>query len=257
MLGSLLASGGLSALGEGLSGLLGHQGYKQAGHSLDDIATMYKNMYNPYIQAGYQSLSDLQDKYGQLMDPTQHMADIMGHYQESPYAQTQQNELQRALGSTAAAGGFSGSPYHQHQVAQNVQNVLSKDMQNYLKDALGIEQEGISGEQGLEQQGLQSTQQLAEALGGIMGQQGELGFQEQRGLGQKASGLGNALSQLLSQYSGYQQTNDLLNPSASQPPMSSFPSIGETSMESNYNDPYWDALNRSGLINNNPLSNVS
>lgn len=235
MLGSLLASGGLSALGTGLGSLLKQGGYKHAQHKLQDIANMYHGMYDPYVSAGQDALGKLQEGYGQMLDPTQHMADIMSQYQESPYAQQQQSELQRALGATAASGGFSGSPYHQHQVAQNVQNVLSKDMQQYLQNALGIEQRGLQGESGLEQQGFQGTQQLAEALGGIMGQQGELGFQQQKGLGQDISGLGNALSRLLSQHAGYQQAQDLL-------------SQGQHPMYSSYNQSIGSPLYNDGDI---------
>ena len=82
------------------------------------------------------------------------------------------------MGNTAAAGGIAGTPLDQMNQAEGIQGLMSKDMQQYLQNALGVFNTGLSGEEGVATRGYDASGKLTDAVGGALNQQGGLAFQD-------------------------------------------------------------------------------
>ena len=150
----------------------------EANKYLDQIPGMGKGYYDPFIQRGGRAGDILEGQYGNLInDPTSLIDKIMGNYETSKGYQTQKDILGRELGASAAAGGVAGTPFHQQQQGEMVEGLLSQDMQNYLKNALGMYQTGLSGEAGLYDKGYGASGSLADLIGGSLNQQAGMAYQ--------------------------------------------------------------------------------
>ncbi|HSH64894.1 MAG TPA: hypothetical protein VLB84_03640, partial [Bacteroidia bacterium] len=148
---------------------------------LNNISQIGQSAYNPYISQGQGAGQILSGEYGRLVkDPTAMLDKIMGSYEPSKYYQFQKDMLSKALGSTAAAGGYAGNPYHQQQEGDMVQGLLSKDMQDYLGSALGLYKTGLGGESDIYGKGFDATGKLADMMGGAEGSKATLAFQGQQ-----------------------------------------------------------------------------
>lgn len=131
--------------------------------------------YQPYVNAGQQSLhalggqySNLLGNYGQLQgqynqlisDPQGVMGHIASGYQESPGYQFQVGQSENAEANRADAGGYAGTPEDQQQGAYVANQLANQDFYNYLNHALGLYKGGLQGSQGLYNQGLSGIQGL-------------------------------------------------------------------------------------------------
>ena len=168
---------------------------KAANQYLNQIPGIGKQYMDPYVQQGQQAQGVLQGQYNQLMNPTSFMDQIMNQYQPSQAYKFQLGDLTGQIGNTAAAGGIAGTPLHQRQQAEMAQNLMSKDMQQYLQNALGIYGTGLQGEQGFYNTGYGASKELMDLLGGALNQQGGLAFnaaqQQQQNKGQMLGTLGS------------------------------------------------------------------
>lgn len=168
---------------------------KAANQYLSQIPGIGQQYMNPYVQQGQQAQGVLQGQYNQLMSPTSFMDTIMSQYQPSQAYQFQLGDLTSQIGNTAAAGGVAGTPLHQRQQAEMAQNLMSKDMQQYLQNALGIYGTGLQGEQGFYNTGFGASKELMDLLGGALNQQAGLAFnaaqQQQQNKGQMLGTLGS------------------------------------------------------------------
>lgn len=169
---------------------------------LQQIPGVGHQYYDPYIQQGQQAGDVLKEQYGQMLDPTAFMDKIYSQYKPSEAYQYQLGELTKGIGSQAAAGGFAGTPLHQQQYGEMAQGLLSKDMQQYLQNALGIQQTGLSGEQDIYGKGFQAGGSLADLLAGNLGTQAGLAFQGQQQQNMNRQALINALGGLLGKGAG-------------------------------------------------------
>lgn len=136
---------------------------------LDQIPDTMKQYYNPYIQSGQQSSQigqneaqgllgnrqSIQDALNQLMSNPQDLyKNLTSNYKTSPGYEFERNEALRGAGNAAAAGGFAGTPQHQRYAGEISQGLASRDFNNYLSNILGMYTQGLSGKQGLYNQGL-------------------------------------------------------------------------------------------------------
>lgn len=130
----------------------------------------------PFQKAGVSALPQLQALAGQ--DPTSVIQGIESKFQTSPGAQEQIAQGIRAANLAASAGGTVGSGAEQKRLAQFAGGVTSEDMQNFLRNVLGVRgaQTGI-------------LQQLA---GGGLGAAGEAGKFGMRG----GEDIANLLAQM-------------------------------------------------------------
>jgi len=173
---------GVGGLGAGVMGLMfpGDSPYDQAKPYYDKIPGMLQNTYNPYIQSGMGSMGQLQGQYGSLINnPGSKLNEIGQGYQQSPGYQWQLGQALQAGNNAAAAGGMAGTPMHQQQQMATAQGLANQDYYNYLGNALGLYGTGLSGQQGMMNQGFNASNELASGLGSTWMNQGNLAMSGQ------------------------------------------------------------------------------
>jgi len=150
-----------------------------ANEYLDQIPGVAHEGYDSYIDAGKDASGKTKDTYESLMnDPQAFISKLMENYQESDAYKYQSDKLGKQMGNTAAAGGIAGTPLDQMNQAEGIQGLMSKDMQQYLQNALGVFNTGLSGEEGVATRGYDASGKLTDAVGGALNQQGGLAFQD-------------------------------------------------------------------------------
>lgn len=156
---------------------------------LADALRNIGNTYNPYITAGQNSLKDLIGRYSQMMnDPAFLENKLASEYKPSAYAQTQQRQTADALNNNAAALGTLGSSYAAQTYGQNMNDLLNRDMQNYIGQGEQMYGQGLAGEQGVNKLGYNA-----------LGQQNQFYSQGAQDDAQAAMSKQNAFNQMIGQ----------------------------------------------------------
>ena len=187
----------------GLMDMFGHDDPAKAANKYSQqIPGVGHKYYDPYIDEGRGAGTRLQGEYNKMLDPTAFMNSIMGNYKESEGARYGRDKLGREIGATAAAGGIAGSPYHQREYGEMAGDIMSKDMHQYLQDALGIYGGGISGEQDIYHKGFDASGSLADLLAGNLNSQGTMAFAGAQQKNMDRQALLNALTKMLSTAGG-------------------------------------------------------
>ena len=168
-----------SGVGNILSGMLIDQGapYQAAMGPYQQYMGQGANVQNPFLQAGQGAIGNYQNWLSGMQNPSGFMNNLMGQYQQSPWAKYQQQQSMRAGNNAASAGGLIGSTPFAQQMQQNSANISSQDMNNWLQNVLGINTQYGAGQQNLMGMG----QNAANALTGLYGQ-------EAQGMGNLAAG---------------------------------------------------------------------
>lgn len=187
-----------------LSKLFGGQNPADAAMPyLNQIPGVGHNAYDPYITAGQTAGQNTQGQYEGLMnDPTGFINKLMESYEPSKGYQFSKDQLTKEMGNTAASGGFAGTSYDQQQQGAGIQGLLSKDMQQFLSNALGVYGTGLQGEQGIADKGYDASGKLADILGGSLNQQGGLAFQGQQQQNANKTSMINSLVKALGMAAG-------------------------------------------------------
>jgi hypothetical protein len=134
----------------------------------------------PYFDAGKGALNPLQDQYSQLLnDPGGHMNKIGESYQQSPGFKFALEQALTAAQHSSNAGGMAGTPTDQFNQMGVATGLANQDYNNWMTNALGQYNKGLSGEQGLAQMGQTAGQNLADMIAQTLAQQGNLEFQGQ------------------------------------------------------------------------------
>ena len=175
---------------------------KAANKYNNQIPGVGHKYYDPFITGGQEAGGVLKGEYNKMLDPTAFMDQIMQHYQTSKGAQYQQDKLGRGIGSTAAAGGIAGTPEHQREYGEMASDINSKDMQEYLQNALGIYGGGIKGEQDFYGKGYDASKEMADLLGGNLASQGSMAYKGAQQTNMDRQALMNALMKALGQAAG-------------------------------------------------------
>jgi len=145
------------------------------------IAPMERQNYNPYIQRGNAAYDIFNPIYSSMAsDPAAFLQKMMGGYTASKDYQLKRDEMNRAAGNTAAAGGMRGSLSDISNEARIDDYLMGQDMQNWLANVMKLQGAGLEGEQHLYDTGFNATQGLTSDLANIFGTQGQLAFQGQR-----------------------------------------------------------------------------
>jgi hypothetical protein len=132
--------GGGAGLGQLFSGLFGNSGapYQAAEKELNDFYNRASGVQNPFYNWGKEGMPKMNDWLGGMKDPSGFINNLMGKYQESPWAKYQQDQSARRFGNEGAASGMSGStPLAQFQ-QQNMHDISSQDMNQWLQNVLGV-----------------------------------------------------------------------------------------------------------------------
>ncbi len=114
----------------------------------------------PYQNAGVGAIGDYQSWLKGQQDPSKFINNLMGGYQESPYAKYMQQQSMNAGQNAASAAGLSGSTPLMQQLQQNAGNIASADQNQWLQNVLGINSQYGQGQQNLMQGGQNAANQL-------------------------------------------------------------------------------------------------
>lgn len=147
---------------------------------LQQIPAVGHQYYDPYINQGQQQGQAAGQTYGQMgQKPNEFLNNIFSNYEPSKGYQFQKDQMLQAARNSAASGGFAGTNYDQQGQAQLVQSLLGGDMQQFLQNILGIQGQGLQGQQHQADIGYGASSNLADMLGGTLNAQGGLAFQGQ------------------------------------------------------------------------------
>lgn len=178
---------GAGMFGSGLGGFLGGM-FGDSGGPYEDAANQYKkwtqkgvDAQNPFYNAGTAATGNLQDWLGGMKDPSGFINQLMGKYQESPWAKFQQQQSSRAGTNAASASGLTGSSPFAQQMQQNSSNISSQDMQNWLANVLGINSQYGAGNEFLSGQGAGAANQISGLYGNNAGRMGEAAYGQKAG----------------------------------------------------------------------------
>jgi hypothetical protein len=171
----------------------------------NQIPGMEKQYYNPYIDRGnsaYNKFNPIIDRMSS--DPTGFLKELMGNYTQSKDFQLKNDQLTRAAGNTAAAGGMRGSLDDINSQAHITDSLMGDDMQRWLGNVLGIQQHGLEGEEGLYNTGFDATKSLTGDLSNVLGTQGSLAFQGQANRNQSHNDLLSGLMKMFGTVGGFE-----------------------------------------------------
>lgn len=196
--------GGLAGLGSLFGGLFSHpeKAYDQAMKQYQQMLQMGGAGFNPFIQAGQGAINPFMQSLNQMQDPTKYMEGIMGKYQQSPFAKQQTDEAMRMAQNQASASGLLGSSPLMQESQKMAADISSKDMQQYLQNAMGIQGSYLGGLQNLMGQGLQGQGGLASLYGGMAPSMGEAAYGGEAAKQQKWPNIFGGLGGILGSFFG-------------------------------------------------------
>lgn len=147
---------------------------------------------NEYLNKIPGSYGDLNDEYGKLMHGDVYDR-LAGGYKQSPGYKYQLDQAMAAGNNAAAAGGKLGTLGHQQLSEETAQGIASQDFDKYMQGQLGLYGQGLGG-----------SQDYANALSNMYGQQAQYGYAGQAGknqargsnIGDIFGGIGGALGSL-------------------------------------------------------------
>lgn len=125
---------------------------------------------NPFVKQGQEAGGNYNNWLGKMSNPQDFINNTMNNYQESPWAKYLQNASNRAGTNAASAEGTIGSTPFAQQQQQNAASISSGDMQNWLKNVLGVNTEYGGGLQNQVGQG----QHASDILSQLFSNQGNL-----------------------------------------------------------------------------------
>lgn len=185
----------------GLAGMFGKYNNPAdvANKSISQIPNSTAPYYAPWLNAGMSTLPKLQGQYDQLTnDPGGKFNQIGNSFHESPGFQFALQQALQSSGHAAAAGGMAGSPQHEQQNMGLATDLANQDYYNYMKGSTDLYGKGLSGMQGLSEQGRESGQSLADQIAQSLADQSKYAYEGQNSknaakssfFGNLGSGLG-------------------------------------------------------------------
>lgn len=213
----IAAAPGIFSAGKGLWDLAHPQKNPAdvANKQLAQTPGMVKPYYDPYINAGRESLETLKNQYGQLTnDPGKRFSELGAGYKESPgYAAT----LKAALGANtnaAASAGMLGTPAHGESAANVAGDVANKDYEAYINHILNLYGIGLGGNADINRQGQSASESYGNLIGNVNNQMSQNLYSGQTG--QNASNAANwnniigGAGQAMQGYNNYNQNQELM-----------------------------------------------
>lgn len=162
---------------------------------IDQIPGQLHQTYDPYINRGNDQYAGLNKQYTSMgQDPTGFLNAMMQSYTPSKSYQLQRDEAMRAAGNTAAAGGMRGSLDDITKQSRLADSLMGQDMQQWLSNAMGIQNQGLQGQQHFYDQGYGMAHDMGGDLANALGTQGQLAYQ---GRAQENQGISDLLGSLM------------------------------------------------------------
>jgi hypothetical protein len=170
--------------------------YEDAMKQYKEYAGKAEGVQNPFLEFGKAGMPLFQNWLSGMQDPSKFINNLMGGYQESPYAKFQQQQGMRTAQNVGSASGLTGSTPLMQFAQQNAQDISGKDMNSWLQNVLGV---NTQYGQGLGQQ-IGVGQGAANALTGMYGdmgrQMGEAAYGREAGKNQDRNNMWGGLFNL-------------------------------------------------------------
>lgn len=186
------------SIGNILYGIFGDAGkpYDDASNELSKYLPQAQQYQQPFNQAGTAAIPQFQNWLKSMQDPSAFINNLMGKYQESPGAKFQQQQMMNAADNMGSATGLTGSTPLTQFAQQQSQGIASQDMNNWLQNVLGTNNQFGAGQLNLMNMGQNSANQLMSLLQNYMGAQSGLAFGKDYAKQQQMGGLFSGLSGL-------------------------------------------------------------
>jgi hypothetical protein len=144
---------------------------------LNKIPGVLNDTYGDYMKQGQAEYPQLSSEYNSMgSDPAAYLESIMKNYKPSAGYQFKQDQMLKAAGNSAAAGGTRGSINDIQNEGHLTDMLMGDDMQNWLNNVLGIQQQGMGGQQHLYDTGYGATQNYASDLSNLYGTQAQSAY---------------------------------------------------------------------------------
>lgn len=140
------------------------QPYDAALGSLNQSWQQAQGYHQPYWQAGVNALPGINNWLQGMQNPSGYVNDLMGQYQQSPWAKFQTQQGTRAANNAASANGLIGSTPLAQANADYARQISSQDMQSWLGNVLGINSQYGQGMFNLAGMGQNSANSLTNYL---------------------------------------------------------------------------------------------
>lgn len=145
---------------------------------LNQIPSTVTPAYTPAINLGKGATRATLPTYQQrLNDPGAAQNDLMSGYQTSDAYNYNQQKLTAQQAGTAAAGGFTGTPYDQEQQAATTAGLLSQDEQQYYNNNLQLQNSSLNAGMHYTDMGYQASDTLANLLANNLAAQSGVAYQ--------------------------------------------------------------------------------
>jgi hypothetical protein len=191
---------GLVSPAVGIAGLLGGSGKNPADAAMpyyNQIQSMGREQYNPYIQQGQQAGNASQGTYSQMaQDPMAFYNEIVGGYTPSKGYQYRADQARKTSRGAAASGGFAGTDRHRADETALIDSILSQGQNEYVNNILGIQGAGLQGQELGANRGFLANNALTDLLGGSLDAQGQLAYKGQANKNASKQELWKLLGQL-------------------------------------------------------------
>ena len=112
----------------------------------------------PYIGAGKRSLGKYESGLDEMRDPQEYLSQLLGGYEQSPFAKQQEEAGMGSLERSAAMTGMQGSGAEKMALERQSQQISQADQQRYLDNLYGIHSQYLGGESNIAQMGLGGIQ---------------------------------------------------------------------------------------------------
>jgi len=165
--------------------------YDQAADEYRNAQSQAQGYQQPFMDYGRQQGGNLSGAINNLLNPKEFQDKLMGDYETSPYAQAAMDASNERGQQLAQQMGMSGSTNALQSMMSQSGNIASQDKQQYLKNLMGMYNQGTGLAQGMYNTGANMGNNMANnALQG--GQYlGGLGLQGQNANNQMiGAGLG-------------------------------------------------------------------
>jgi hypothetical protein len=154
----------------------------------DQVPGVLHEGYDPYVQAGGDSMASFQEQLKRMTEnPTGIVDDIGSHYEQSPGYQSNVDAATKAAMNAGAANGQAGSPAEQEALAKQISGYASQDYNNYVNQGLGEYNAGVSGYGKMTDMGYQASTGLADSLANSLMTQGNLQYAGQMNMNNNKS----------------------------------------------------------------------
>lgn len=150
-----------SGLGQFISGFSNTGApYQAAGNEYKNYFNQGINTQNPFYQAGTRAIPNYENALAKYQHPDEFINKLMNNYQMSPFAKFLQQQADRYNTNKASAEGTIGSTPYQQAGEQYAHDISSEDMNNWLSQVLGVNNQYLQGQQNLIGSGQNSANQM-------------------------------------------------------------------------------------------------